>query len=402
MSRSLIVTLNSGSSSLRCGVFDRTGHGPEPRLRLSLRGLPHRMIWERHDPRSGETEERELAAPDDPSAAQDTARQEMLRHVLDEIEENEIAAVSHRVVHGGRKYHAPVEVNTRVLTDLDALSPLAPSHQPHNLAGVRALADRFPDVPQIACFDTAFHWTLPLNDRIFALPKALTEDGVVRYGFHGLSYEHVAATLAEMMPSLAAGRVIVAHLGHGVSMCALSGGRSVATTMGMTALDGLPMGQRPGALDPGIVLHLIEERGMSSGDVRDMLYERSGLLGLSGLSGEMTDLLDSGSEDAARAIDFFVYRCRREIGSLTAALGGLDCLVFTGGMGEHAPAIRERICEEMTWLGIELDANANASGNARISPEGATVATLLIPTDEEIVLARHAEELLRSRREDTG
>ncbi len=402
MTQSLIVTLNAGSSSLRCAVFDRTEDGPTPRLRLSLRGLPKRMIWERHDARSGETEEREIDAPDEPADAQDSARSEMLRRLLDEIQEGQIAAVVHRVVHGGQTHQAPVEVDDTVLSDLDALSPLAPSHQPHNLAAIRDLAERFPGLLQVACFDTAFHRTLPRNDRIFALPKDLTENGVVRYGFHGLSFDHVAATLAETRPVIAKGRVIVAHLGHGVSMCAMHDGRSVATTMGMTALDGLPMGQRSGALDPGILLYLIEQRGMSPADLRQMLYERSGLLGLSGISGEMTDLLASKHDDAARAVDFFVYRCQREIGSLVAALGGLDALVFTGGIGEHAPEIRERICAGLGWLGVALDADTNRSGATQLSALDARIATLMIPTDEEAVLARNAEGLLQSSSADTG
>jgi acetate kinase len=397
MTATTLVTLNAGSSSLRCALFDRTDDGPRPRLRLSLRGLPARMIWERRDVRADETEEMELEPPEDESTAQSAARARMVQRLLEETNETAIAAVSHRVVHGGAHYTDPVEVDDAVLSRLDALSPLAPSHQPHNLDAIRDLSDRFPSVPQIACFDTAFHRTLPHNDRIFALPKHLTEDGVVRYGFHGLSFEHVAAALAKNQPALARGRVIVAHLGHGVSMCALEGGTSVATTMGMTALDGLPMGRRPGALDPGIVLYLIEERGMAPADLRDMLYECSGLLGLSGISSEMTDLLASESKDAARAVDFFVYRCQREIGSLAAALGGLDGLVFTGGMGEHAPEIRKRICDGLGWLGVALDEEANNRGDTRISAERVRVETLMIPTDEESVLARDAEQVLRSR-----
>jgi acetate kinase len=402
MTGNLIVTLNAGSSSLRCAVFDRTEDSPRPKLHLSLRGLPDRMIFKWYDPRSEETDEQELDPPDEPAKAQDAARAEMLRRLRDEIEEDEIGAVAHRVVHGGQKHLAPVEVDEDVLSDLEALSPLAPSHQPHNLAAIRDLAERFPDLPQIACFDISFHRTLPENDRIFALPKSLIDDGVVRYGFHGLSFEHVAETLEESAPDLAAGRVIVAHLGHGVSMCALREGRSIATTMGMTALDGLPMGQRPGQLDPGILLYLIEERGMAPADLREMLYERSGLLGLSGISGEMTDLLASDHEDAARAVDFFVYRCMREIGSLTAALGGLDGLVFTGGIGEHAPEIRDRICADLDWLGVALDAGANRKGATQLSAADARVTTMMIPTDEENVLARHAEDLLRSRSLDAG
>ncbi len=397
MTAPLIVTLNAGSSSLRCAVFDRTGDGPRPRLRLSLRGLPGKLIWERRDVLSDASEERELDPPGESADAQGTARAEMLRRLLKEIAEDDIAVVAHRVVHGGSQHQAPAEVDSTVLSSLDALSPLAPGHQPHNLAAIRELADRFPHVPQIACFDTAFHKTLPRNDRIFALPKTLTDDGVVRYGFHGLSFEHVAATLADRAPKLAGGRVVAAHLGHGVSMCAIREGRSVATTMGMTALDGLPMGRRSGALDPGILLWLIEERGMAPAELRQMLYEQSGLLGLSGISGEMIDLLASESDDAACAIDFFVYRCQREIGSLAAAMGGLDGLVFTGGMGEHAPGIRERICSGLGWLGVALDQDANRNGAAQLSASNARVVTMMIPTDEEIVMAQHADQLARSR-----
>ncbi|SDC03104.1 acetate/propionate family kinase [Ruegeria marina] len=396
MTANTLVTLNAGSSSLRCAVFDRTDDGPRPRIRLSLRGLPARMILERRDLCADETEEFELDPPEDKATAQGAARATMVQRLVEEVDEKAIAAISHRVVHGGARYADPVKVDSTVLSRLDALSPLAPSHQPHNLDAIRDLSERFPGVPQIACFDTAFHRSLPHNDRIFALPRHLSEEGVVRYGFHGLSYEHVAAALAGTRPALARGRVIVAHLGHGVSMCALKGGTSVATTMGMTALDGLPMGRRPGALDPGIILYLIEERGMSPADLRDMLYERSGLLGLSGISGEMPDLLASDSKDAARAVDFFVYRCQREIGSLAAALGGLDGLVFTGGIGEHAPAIRKRICSDLGWLGVVLDEGANRKGATQLSAAQARVTTLMIPTDEESVLARHAEGLLRS------
>lgn len=401
MTRTAIVTLNAGSSSLRCAVFDRRAEGPKPRLRLSLRGLPAKLIWERYDPRREETDEQELDPPEERGSAPATARAEMVRRLLNEVDEDAIAAFSHRVVHGGQHYQAPVEVTEDVRADLAALSPLAPSHQPQNLAAIRDLSERFPRVPQIACFDTAFHRTLPRNDRIFALPREITQAGVVRFGFHGLSYEHVAAALADTAPELANGRVIIAHLGHGVSMCALRGGQSVATTMGMTALDGLPMGRRPGALDPGVVLYLIEQKGMPPADVRKMLYEQSGLLGLSGISSEMIDLLDSDDENAAGAVAFFVHRCQREIGSLTAALGGLDALVFTGGMGEHAPDIRHRICADMEWLGIHLDRAANARGARWISSEKADVATLMIPTDEETVLAKGADRMLRSR-ETTG
>lgn len=402
MTRPLIVTLNAGSSSLRCAVFERTEGGPRPRLRLSLRGLPKRMIWERQDARADQTEERELEPPGAAGDAQATARAEMLRRLMQEVTEDDIAAVAHRVVHGGRAYVAPIKLDASVLADLEALSPLAPSHQPHNLAAVRELSERLPDAAQIACFDTAFHRTLSRNDRIFALPHALTEEGVHRYGFHGLSFEHVAASLAETAPDLARGRLVVAHLGHGVSLCAMKDGRSVATTMGMTALDGVPMGTRVGALDPGIVLYLIEERGMEPADLRTMFYEESGLLGLSGISGEMPELLASDSEEAARAVAFFVYRCRREIGSLAAALGGLDGLILTGGMGEHAPEIRRRICAGLGWLGISLDEEANEVGATLLSAPDARVPVMMISTDEETVLARHAEKVLSRGNAFTG
>lgn len=398
MSAPVIVTLNAGSSSLRCAVFDRTPDGPTLRLRLGLRGLPERMIWERHAPRTNTTATRTLAPPDPPAKAQDIARATMLKLLLAEIDASEIAVVAHRVVHGGQNYGAPVVVDRDILCALDKLSPLAPGHQPHNLAAIRALAERFPQIVQIACFDTRFHHSLSPNDRIFALPKHLIDAGIMRYGFHGLSYEHIATTLATSAPALAAGRVIVAHLGHGASMCAMQDGRSVATTMGMTALDGLPMGRRSGSLDPGILLYLIEEIGMTPAAVRQMLYERSGLLGLSGISGEMTTLLASDDPNAARAVDYFIYRCQREIGSLSAALGGIDGLVFTGGMGVHAHEIRKRICAGLGWLGVVLDENANQNGDRHLSAQAASVETLLIATNEEAVLARHAEALLTARK----
>lgn len=402
MQRDVIVTLNAGSSSLRCAVFQRDRHTPEARLRFSLRGLPAAMIWQRRDARTGDVENARLDPPKTADKAQESALSEMIDRLLTEIEPARIAAVAHRVVHGGREYTAPVQVNAKVMQRLSALSPMAPSHQPHNLAAIRDLAERFPDIPQIACFDTAFHRDLPPEDRMFALPKAMAEDGILRYGFHGLSYDYVAAALADIAPDIARGRVVIAHLGHGASMCALHGGRSVATTMGMTALDGLPMGRRCGALDPGVVLYLIEERGMAPAKLREMLYERSGLAGLSGISSEMIELLASDAPEAQAAVAFFTYRCRREIGSLAAALGGLDGLVFTGGIGENAPLIRERICADLGWLGVRIDRQANAEAALRISAQSATVSVLVIPTDEEQVLARGAEEVLQNADESTG
>lgn len=398
MERDLIVTLNAGSSSLRCAVFERRAEGPWAWLRLSLRGLPGAMEWKREEARRGETEEDSLPPPENRDAAQAAALAAMKERLLAEVPAERIAAVSHRVVHGGRDFTTPTRVTEEVLDRLAALSPLAPSHQPHNLAAIRDLSAAFPAIPQVACFDTAFHRDLAPGDRLFGLPRDLADEGIVRYGFHGLSYEHVAGALQRSAPEIAAGRVVIAHLGHGASMCALAGGRSVATTMGMTALDGLPMGRRPGALDPGVVLHLIEERGMSPAGVREMLYERSGLLGLSGgVSSEMEALLESDAPAAREAVEIFVYRCQREIGSLAAALGGLDAVVFTGGIGENAPAIRARICAGLGWLGLALDATANAAGRTRISEEDAKVPVFMITTDEESVLARGAERVLAGR-----
>lgn len=402
MEKNLIVTLNAGSSSLRCAVFERGQTDPEARLRLSLRGLPDAMHWEREDARTAETEEARLDPPEAPENAQETALAEMTDRLLTEIDAARIAAFSHRVVHGGRDFTTPVKVDAEVMNRLGTFSPMAPSHQPHNLAAIRDLAERFPDIPQIACFDTAFHKDLPDEDRVFALPKEMAESGILRYGFHGLSYDHVASALNDIAAESAQGRVVIAHLGHGASMCALHGGRSVATTMGMTALDGLPMGRRCGALDPGIVLYLIEERGLSPADVREILYGSSGLAGLSGISGEMIELLESDAPSASAAVAFFTYRCRREIGSLAAALGGLDALVFTGGVGENAPAIREGICAELGWLGIGIDRQANAQGASQISPKAGAVDVYLVPTDEEQVLARGAEEGLRNGDGATG
>lgn len=390
MSGDLIVTMNAGSSSLRTAVFERRGSGLVPRLRLSLRGLPDALIWERRDMSTDEVHEERLRTLDNTQDAHQTALSEMLDRLLDDIDPERIVAFSHRVVHGGRSYPEPVKVTDDVLDDLASLSPLAPSHQPHNLAAIHRLAKQFPDVAQVACFDTSFHHSLDRNDRIFGLPKDLTERGILRYGFHGLSYDYIAGALEDVRPELAKARVIVAHLGHGASMCALKGGRSIATTMGLTALDGLPMGTRIGAIDPGIILHLIEELGYSPAEVGTLLYHRSGLLGISGISGEMQDLLSSDAPDARAAIDFFVYRCHREIGSLVAALGGVDALVLTGGISEHASQVRAQIVEGLGWLGIRLDANANTNGDLCISASDAAIPVLLIATDEETVLAREA------------
>jgi acetate kinase len=307
--------------------------------------------------------------------------------------ERSVAAIGHRVVHGGIKFAAPVRIDADVMTELERLVPLAPLHQPHALAAIRAAATAAPGVAQYACFDTAFHRTQPRLAQLFAIPRALTDSGVLRYGFHGISYEYIAARLADVAPEVAAGRVVVAHLGNGASMCALRGGRSVATTMGFTALDGLVMGTRSGAIDPGVVLYLINERKMPAAAVETLLYQQSGLLGVSGISSDMRALLTDAAPAAAEAVALFVHRIVRELGALAAVLGGLDALVFTAGIGEHAPPVRAAVLAQSRWLGLDVDAAANAAGGPRISPPDARASAWVIPTDENLMIARHVHHL---------
>jgi acetate kinase len=300
-----------------------------------------------------------------------------------------LRAVGHRVVHGGTEYSRPVLVDDAVFAALEQLIPLAPLHQPHNLAAIRAVRAAQPTLPQVACFDTAFHRSHPQLADLYALPWNYYESGVRRYGFHGLSYEYIAATLPQVAPEIAEGRVIVAHLGSGASLCALHAGRSVDSTMGFSPLDGIPMGTRPGALDPGVLLHLLNQHGMSGSDLEELLYRQSGLLGLSGVSNDMRVLLESTEPRARLAVDYFVHQVAKQIGALAAVLGGIDGLVFTAGIGEHAPAIRARILRACAWLGVAVDTTANACGGPRISAVDSAVSAWVIPTDEELMIARH-------------
>jgi acetate kinase len=305
-----------------------------------------------------------------------------------------VLGVGHRVVHGGARYAGPVVITPQVIDDLRALVPLAPLHQPYNLAAIEAVAARLPGVPQVACFDTSFHRGQSPVAEMVPLPAEIREKGVQRYGFHGLSYEYIASVLPEAAPEIAEGRVIVAHLGSGASLCALRQRRSVDSTLGFTALDGLCMGTRPGAIDPGVVLYLFQSLGLSAKEVEAMLYKKCGLLAISGISNDMRDLLGSPEPAAGLAVDYFVYRAAKEIGALTAVLGGLDGLVFTAGIGENSPAIRERICRASAWLGIDLDEDANARGGPRLSRPGSRVSAWVIPTNEELMIARHTGALL--------
>ena len=304
-----------------------------------------------------------------------------------------LVAVGHRVVHGGELYSQPVVVDADAVKVLEQFVVLAPLHQPHNLNGIKVLAERLPDLPQIACFDTAFHRTQPPLAQLFALPRALTAEGVKRYGFHGLSYEYIARVLPEHT-SRAEGRVLVAHLGNGASMCAMVGRKSQTSSMGFTAIDGLMMGTRTGALDPGVILYLLQAKSMDAKALEKLLYKESGLLGVSGISQDMRTLLASDKAEAAEAVDLFCYRIVREIGALAACIGGLDALVFTGGIGEHAAEVRRRVCAQLQWLGVDLDEAANEHKATRISKAGSQTEVLVIPTDEEWMIAQHTQNLL--------
>jgi acetate kinase len=386
-----ILVLNAGSSSLKFATYAVEPDTPALRISGEIEGLHARARFAARDAAGGLLAER--AWDDAPGHA--GALDFLLGWLREALGGARLLGVGHRVVHGGSDFAAPVRVTPQVLDRLEALIPLAPLHQPHGLAPIRALAAREPDLPQVACFDTAFHATAPEVAQAFALPPEVTARGVRRYGFHGLSYDYVASALARHDPASAAGRAVVLHLGAGASMCALSGGRSVATTMGLTALDGLPMATRCGALDPGVVLYLMREMGMDADAIEDLLYRRSGLLGVSGLSGDMRELLASPAPRARFAVELFVHRIARELGSLAAALEGLDAVVFTAGIGENAPAIRRGVAERAAWLGLTLDAEANAgSGARRISAPGSRVAAWVIPTDEQAVIARQVQATL--------
>jgi len=305
-----------------------------------------------------------------------------------------VLGVGHRVVHGGARFTGPTVITPQVLEELRALIPLAPLHQPYNLAAIEAVFERLPGVPQVACFDTSFHRGQPPVAEVIPLPRELCHSGVQRYGFHGLSYEYIASILPQAAPEIAAGRVIVAHLGSGASLCALKNRKSMDSTLGFTALDGLCMGTRPGAIDPGVILYLFQNVGLSAKEVEAILYKKSGLLGISGISNDMRDLLASSEPGARLALDYFVYRAAKEIGALTAVLRGLDGLVFTAGIGENSAEIRRRICESSAWLGIDLDERANASRGPRITSAKSRVSAWVIPTNEELMIARHTGLLL--------
>lgn len=388
MAGSLLV-LNAGSSSIKFALFRRGAGDPEERARGQVEGLGARPRFAAAiDGKPAEGPD--VAADADHAAAVGAILGFVERHFADAA----IDAVGHRIVHGGARYSTPVALDDAMVAELERLDPYAPLHQPHNLAGVAAARAAFPQALQVACFDTAFHRHQPWTSDTFALPRAYYDKGIRRYGFHGLSYDHVSRALAAAAPDLAAGRVVIAHLGNGASMCALAAGRSMASTMGFSALDGLPMGTRCGQIDPGVLLYLMQQEGMDAAAITRLLYTESGLKGLSGLSHDMRTLEQAGTPEAAEAIDYFVLRCRRELGALAAVLGGLDGLVFCGGIGEHAWRIRARICQTMGWLGIILDPALNEAGGSLISAPDSRVRAMVIPTDEELTIARGTAELL--------
>ena len=320
----------------------------------------------------------------------------LIAYLREALRGDRLVGVGHRVVHGGLAYTRPVRLDAGVLSALERFIPLAPLHQPHNLAPIRLLLERVPELPQVACFDTSFHRSNSEISQMFALPAELHEQGVRRYGFHGLSYEYVASVLPQFDQKAAAGKSVVLHLGNGASMCAVQAGKSVASTMGFTAVEGLPMGTRCGSIDPGVLLYLMDERGMGPREMEKLIYTQSGLLGVSGISSDMRALLASSEPRAMRAIDLYVYRIRRELGSLLASLGGLDAIVFTAGIGENAAAIRERVCRDAAWIGVELDPPANAAGGPRISVPGSRVSAWVVPTNEELMIARHTRKVIET------
>jgi acetate kinase len=389
----VLLVINAGSSSIKFAVFSIENGNESPALVYhgEIDGIGTRPHFSVSD-NTG----RRLA---DEHLTTDTLNHEgalavLLRWIESHAAGLRVVAAGHRVVHGGVLFSKPVLIDSAVISHLEKLAPLALLHQPHNLAAIKALAKIKPDLPQVACFDTAFHCTQSHIAQAFALPRSLSDAGVRRYGFHGLSYEYIAHVLPEFVGPMSDSRVVVAHLGNGASMCAMQGRKSVATTMSFTVLDGLPMGTRCGTIDPGVVLYLMGEHGMSVAEVTDLLYHKSGLLGVSGISNDMRELLESDNPHAAQAVDLFIYRIGRELGSLAAALGGLDILVFTGGIGENATAVRARVCEDAKWLGVHLDEAANMRGGPRISQGESNVSVWVIPTDEELMIARHTYDVV--------
>ncbi|WP_419907897.1 acetate/propionate family kinase [Hoeflea sp.] len=387
----LILVLNAGSSSIKFALHPVDAGQKEPAVSGAIDGIGTMPQFKAKD-QKGQPLALALLEGIDQAADHAQLVTRLLEWLLDSETDRRIVAAGHRVVHGGRQFDRPVSIDAGVLDSLEKLVPLAPLHQPHSLAAIRAVADRIPGLPQVACFDTGFHRTQPRLAQLFALPRQLSDEGIIRYGFHGLSYQYIAGVLPEHLGARADGRVIVAHLGNGASMCAMRERKSIATSMGFTALDGLMMGRRSGSIDPGVLIHLQDDKGMDVDAVRRLLYRDSGLFGVSGISNDMRDLESSTDPHAKEAIDLFCYRAALELGSLAAALEGLDAIVFTAGIGEHSQTVRRLICDRLGWLGVDLDAAANDAHASRISTAASKVDVLVIPTDEEAVIADAVRE----------
>lgn len=386
------LVLNAGSSSLKFCVYRRPlGDAWRLESRGQIEGIGTAPRLTAKDSTGGVLTDQQLGGlAGNGSMALDA----LAAWLRSQYGNAKVVGVGHRVVHGGPRFAGPVIVTPGVLSELRRLIPLAPLHQPYNLGAIETVAERMPGVPQVACFDTSFHRGQPEVAEVVPLPVQVCRDGLQRYGFHGLSYEYIASVLPEVAPEIATGRVIVAHLGSGASLCALRNGKSVDSTLGFTALDGLCMGTRPGAVDPGVILYLFQTLGLSAKEVETILYKKSGLLGISGVSNDMRVLLSSEEPRARLAVDYFIYQCAKQIGALAAVLGGIDGIVFTAGIGENSPEIRKRICLASAWLGIELDEGVNASRGPRISLPWSQVSAWVIPTNEELMIARHTARSL--------
>lgn len=400
-STDVILVVNSGSSSLKFAVYPVTGEDTAPLITGKVAGIGRKPVL------SAKGSHGVIAATGSlidipPDVDHEWIIGELLDRLQGRFSELNPVAAGHRVVHGGRDFAGPIVVDATVRETLEGFVPLAPMHQPHNLAAIDAIAKLAPHLPQVACFDTSFHRTQPRLAQLFGIPRSLSDEGIIRYGFHGLSYDYIAGVLPEHLGEASNGRVIVAHLGNGASMCAMRERKSVATSMGFTALDGLMMGQRCGQLDAGVVLHLIEQRGLSASDVRQLLYEQSGLYGVSGISNNMQVLEASDDPCAKEAIELYCYRAACEIGALASTLGGLDALVFTAGIGENSARVRQMICERSAWLGVAIDRAANAANAPRLGAPDSSVAVRVIPTNEEAVIAEATYQQIKRQSEVVG
>lgn len=390
-----ILVLNAGSSSLKFAIYGDGDGALDVLLRGKISGIGSNPVFSAKD-----ADGLAMSGKDLPPMDLETGQDDLIPELLDWVNAHQggvtIKAVGHRVVHGGRHHAEPALITDALLAELESLSPLAPMHQPHNLAAIRCVAASIPGLTQVACFDTSFHRTQDRLAQLFALPRALSDEGIIRYGFHGLSYDYIASTLPAYLGDKANGRVIVAHLGSGASMCAMKNRRSVATSMGFTALDGLVMGRRCGTLDPGVILYLLQEKGLSATDISTMLYKESGLLGVSGISNDMAVLEADPSAQAQEAIDLFCHRATSELAALASTIGGLDALVFTAGIGENSARIRRQICDRLCWMGVAIDPDANDGHATRISGPSSDIDVLVIPTNEEVVVARATRALTQT------